>query len=138
MKVFLGGTCNGSKWREHLITLLTCDYFNPVVDDWTEDCQVEEIRQREEICDFCLYVITAKMKGFYSIAEVIDDSNKRPRKTIFCYLDNYADDGNFTPEQLKSLEAIGKMVKRNGGCTYTDLSKLAIDLNIKDLHYIYQ
>ena len=26
------------------------------------------------------------MTGVYSVAEVIDDSNKRPEKTIFCYL----------------------------------------------------
>lgn len=30
-KVFLGGTCNGSIWREKLIPLLKIDYFNPVV-----------------------------------------------------------------------------------------------------------
>lgn len=35
MKVFLGGTCNGSKWREELIPLLQVGYFNPVVDEWT-------------------------------------------------------------------------------------------------------
>ena len=84
-KVFLGGTCNESTWREFLIPMLNINYFNPVVDDWTEDCMKEEIRQRE-ICDYCLYVITPSMKGVYSIAEVVDDSNKRPNKTIFCLL----------------------------------------------------
>ena len=34
MKVFLGGTCNESKWRDDLIKLLKIDYFNPVVKDW--------------------------------------------------------------------------------------------------------
>ena len=88
MKVFLGGTCNNSIWRDVLIPLLTdngINYFNPVVDDWTEDCYTEELRQRK-LCDFCLYVITSDMTGVYSVAEVIDDSNKRPEKTIFCYL----------------------------------------------------
>ena len=84
-KVFLGGTCNESTWRNDLIKLLKIDYFNPVVDDWNEEAYQEELRQRE-ICDFCLYVITPKMTGVYSIAEVVDDSNKRPEKTIFCYL----------------------------------------------------
>jgi len=32
-RAFLGGTCNGSLWREELIKMLTVDYFNPVVDD---------------------------------------------------------------------------------------------------------
>ena len=54
-KVFLGGTCNGSKWRKDLINLLKIDYFDPVVDNWTPECQKEENRQRA-ICDFNLYV----------------------------------------------------------------------------------
>lgn len=39
-KVFLGGTCNESAWREELIQMLNVDYFNPVVDDWTEECYI--------------------------------------------------------------------------------------------------
>lgn len=31
MKVFLGGTYNGSNWREKLIPNLKIDYFNPIV-----------------------------------------------------------------------------------------------------------
>lgn len=57
MKVFLGGTCNESTWRDQLISMLKIDFFNPVVEDWTPECQEEEIKQRNE-CDFCLYVIT--------------------------------------------------------------------------------
>ena len=37
MKVFLGGTCAGSKWRDNIIPQLKCEYFNPVVDDWTPE-----------------------------------------------------------------------------------------------------
>ena len=101
-KVFLGGTCNGSDWRDKLIPLLNIEYFNPVVEDWTAECQAEEIKQRKE-CDYCLYVISPKMTGVYSIAEIIDDSNKRPKKTIFCILE---EDGSekFTDHQLKSLK----------------------------------
>ena len=36
-KVFLGGTCNGSKWRNELIPSLNVDYFDPVVEDWNEE-----------------------------------------------------------------------------------------------------
>ena len=42
MKVFLGGTCNESTWRDDLIKALKINYFNPVVEDWTPDCQQEE------------------------------------------------------------------------------------------------
>ncbi len=108
-KVFLGGTCNDSTWRAEFIKDLEMDYFNPVVEDWTEECMAEEIKQREE-CDYCLYVITSDMTGVYSIAEVIDDSNKRPEKTIFAYKQK-----GFDKFQQKSLNQVGEMVTRNGG-----------------------
>ena len=54
MKVFLGGTCAESKWRQKLIPKLKIDYFNPVVDDWTEECQKEEIKQRN-VCDYYFF-----------------------------------------------------------------------------------
>jgi hypothetical protein len=87
----------------------------------------EEIRQRE-ICDFCLYVLTPKMEGFYSIAEVIDDSNKRPAKTLFCFLDK--DEGNkFSEFQLKSLEQIARMVTDNGARHFKTLDDVTDFLN---------
>ena len=129
-KVFLGGTCAESTWREELINKLTIDYFNPVVEDWTEECMAEERKQRET-CDYCLYTITPRMKGVYSIAEVIDDSNKRPLKTVFCLLD-YDISPNlfkFNEAQLKSLEQVGKMVERNGGRFFRSLEEVANFLN---------
>jgi hypothetical protein len=128
-KVFLGGTTNNSSWRDELIKLLKIDYFNPVVDNWNEEAQKEEIKQRKT-CDFCLYVITPKMEGVYSIAEVIDDSNKRPEKTIFAYL--LEDDGKvFGKHQIKSLDMVGNMVKENGANWFKGLSEIADYLNFK-------
>lgn len=129
-KVFLGGTCAESTWREELINKLTIDYFNPVVEDWTEECMKEERIQRE-ICDYCLYTITPRMKGVYSIAEVVDDSNKRPLKTVFCLLDYDALPNlfKFDEAQLKSLEQVGKMVERNGGKFFRSLEEVADFLN---------
>ena len=114
-KIFLGGTCNRSTWRQELIEYLDkvkIEYFNPVVDDWTQECMKEEIKQRE-FCNFRLYVITPKMIGVYSIAEVVDDSNKRPNKTIFLLL---RDDGekHFGKLEWLSLKSVERMVKRNG------------------------
>jgi len=133
MKVFLGGTCNESAWRDHLIKHLTIDYFNPVVDDWTEDCMDEEIKQREN-CDICLYAITPKMTGVYSIAEVVDDSNKRPNKTVFCVFELENNGDRFTDGQLKSLKQVSKIVELNGGKSfsvscYEDIVKIADYLN---------
>ena len=126
-KVFLGGTCNESTWRNELIEDLKINYFNPVVEDWTPECMVEEIRQRET-CDFVLYTITPKMTGVYSIAEVIDDSNKRPEKTLLCIL---VEDNKkfFTNGQWKSLQQVGEMVRRNGGKTFVRLYSVAEYLN---------
>lgn len=113
MKVFLGGTCNDSAWRQIVINGIKMDYFNPVVDDWTPKCQEEEILQRN-LCDFVLYVITPKMTGVYSIAEAIDDSNKRPKSTIFAYL--IFDEGQrFDEGQQRSLRAVGNLIQQNGG-----------------------
>lgn len=122
-KVFLGGTCNNSTWRKELIEKINIDYYNPVVPDWTPECQAEEIRQRET-CDLVLYAITAQMTGVYSIAEVIDDSNKRPEKTVFCVLGDGFDD-----RQLRSLEAVKKMVAENGGSVFGSLEDTASYLN---------
>ena len=127
MKVFLGGTCNESKWRQDLIKILNIDYFNPLVEDWTSECQEEEIKQRKE-CDFVLYTITPKMTGVYSIAEVVDDSNKRPEKTIFCLIDE-DDKEFFTEAQRRSLQAVSKMVKLNGGKCFVSLYSVAKYLN---------
>lgn len=126
-KVFLGGTCNDSKWRKKLIRLLDIKYFDPVVEEWTEDDMEEEIHQRK-ICDYLLYVITPKMKGVYSIAEVVDDSNKNPDKTIFCFLKK-DEDLEFDEHQLKSLKQVKNMVKENGGKCFSSLKDIADFLN---------
>jgi hypothetical protein len=113
MKIFLGGTCNNSLWREELIPDLKMDYYNPIVPVWTEEAYQQELLEREN-CDICLYVITPKAEGFYSIAEVADDSNKRPKKTVLCLLKD--DDGQqWQPHQYKSLQKVGKLVAENGG-----------------------
>ena len=128
-KVFLGGTYNESNWRMKVINNINIDYFNPVVDNWTEDCYLRELEERET-CDYCLYVITPKMTGVYSIAEVIDDSNKRPDKTIFCFITKDGDNV-FTKEQIKSLDKTGIMVKNNGGKYFNDLEQVIDYLNNK-------
>lgn len=128
MRVFLGGTCNESEWRNRMMTYLNdvgVDYFNPVVDDRDSAAQANELKEREA-CDICLYVITPKMTGTYSIAEVVDDSNKRPEKTVFIILKS---DGvaTFDNYQIKSLEQVAALVKCNGARVFKDL-KTAADM----------
>ena len=128
-KVFLGGTCNGSTWRDELIPMLEIDYFNPVVEDWTEECMAEEIRQRKE-CDFCLYTLTPKMTGVYSIAEVVDDSNKRPEKTLLVILKSDGDD-RFDEHQWKSIMSVARMVNKNGVNVFISIRDVSIYLNME-------
>lgn len=129
MKVFLGGTCAESTWRQELISMLEphVEYFNPVVPDWNDAAQKRELEERKN-CDYCLYVITPRMQGVYSIAEVIDDANKRYEKTIFCFL---TEDGDFkfNDGQIRSLDQVKKMVERNGGKTFDSLQGIANFLN---------
>ena len=132
-KVFLGGTCNGSEWRESLIPNLEIDYFNPVVEDWTPADYERELKEREE-CDFVLYTLTPRMSGVYSIAEVVDDSNKRSKKTILCVLsvdydDEEDEEVEWAPKQIKSLLAVSKMVLKNGAQVFASLEEVADYLN---------
>ena len=48
-RVFLGGTCAESTWRDYLISKLDkskIQYFNPVVENWTQECMDREIYER--------------------------------------------------------------------------------------------
>ena len=114
-------------WRDDVIKKLKIHYYNPGGEDWTPEMMKEELKQREQ-CDFCLYVITPKMEGFYSVAEVADDSNKRPGKTIFCFINE--DEGKiFTDVQLRSLQQIAKMIKENGATVFQTLNEVTEFLN---------
>lgn len=122
-KVFLGGTCNDSTWRNYLISRLRIDYFNPVVEDWTPECQQEEERQKNEECDIHLYVITPKIKGVFSIAEVIESAMTPGKLCLFCILPKEDGDNTlFTDEMTKSLLAVRNMVLKHGGKTFTNLT----------------
>ena len=48
MKIFLGGTCNESKWRNSLVKILDNDIeaFDPVVKDWNEESYQRELVER--------------------------------------------------------------------------------------------
>ena len=126
-KVFLGGTCNGSLWREELIPQLKINYFNPVVDHWNNEAYERELKERQE-ADYCLYVINPKMIGYYSIAEAVDDSNKKPEKTILVIQKKY-ENQSFSKEQWKSLQAVAKLIHKNGATVLDDLKAAADYLN---------
>lgn len=67
-RIFLGGTCNESTWRESLISKLDSkklSWFNPVVDDWTEDDMKKELEERAS-CDLCLYDYTKNERCIFN------------------------------------------------------------------------
>ena len=113
-KVFLGGTCNGSSWREWYIPMLKINYFNPVVEDWTEESKIIEEREKSK-CNVHLYVITNEMKGVYSIAEAVESTFLT--STIFHVIPE-----GFDKAQLKSLSAVCELINRNGGIALMDNS----------------
>ena len=133
MEVFLlGTTAKATNWREKLIPMLDIHYFNPIVDDWNDEAYQKELKKRET-CDYVLYVITPLMEGYYSIAEVVDDSNKRPEKTILCILNSdgeeeYAEK-TWSKQQKKSWDAVKKMVDNNWGTVLNNLDEVADYLN---------
>ena len=126
-KVFLGGTCADTTWREALIKMLGVSFFNPVVEDWTEKCQSIEEVEKAENCNIHLYVITKEMLGVFSIAEVIESAHMSSKQTIFHVIPDGFDEG-----QLRSLKAVGKMVIKHGGVAYvdSDLTRTARVLNV--------
>ena len=115
-RIFLGGTCGNSNWRNTLIAVFNqIDYFNPVVDDWTSECKAIEIDEKENKCNIHLYVITNEMKGVFSIAEVIDSVHNKSKRTILHVIPTGFDD-----VQLRSLKAVVDLVNSRGGIAYID------------------
>lgn len=131
MKVFLGGTCNVLDYRNKLISMIKCEYYNPVVKNWTEEDRLREVEERKT-ADYILYVITNGIKGVYSIAEVVDDANKRPEKTLFLNL--YNKDKDFPHKDdyrrmAQSLKAVENLLKENKVKCFSSLEQVANFLN---------
>ncbi|HAA13953.1 MAG TPA: hypothetical protein DCE41_20605 [Cytophagales bacterium] len=125
--VFLGGTVAGSEWRNQLIPLLQINYFNPVVEDWNEEAMHLELEHRHKD-EYLLYVLTPKMEGFYSVAELVDDAHKNPQRTIFTFLEQDGD-AVFTAHQMKSLRQVAKLVSKLGVYSFDTLDEVANFLN---------
>ena len=123
--IFLGGTCNGSNWREEFKKLTNRTWFDPqkTAGEWSlNDVEIENIHKRED--KYVLFVLTAKMQGAYTVAEAVDYSHKRPANTIFCVIKD-GEDGQFDEEQIKSLKKVGDIIKSNGAIVANTLEEIA-------------
>jgi len=114
-RYFLGGTCAETTWRDELMPLLDkqgVEYFNPVVKDWTPECQAIEEDEKNNKCNIHLYVITPEMQGVYSIAEIIHSAHlaniygTSVDLVIYCILTPE----KFKKHEIKSLRATGRLV----------------------------
>lgn len=114
--IFLGGTCNNSDWREEFSNKFkkeciddSVELFNPVVDDWTEECRKKE-DEVKKLAKLNLFVITPEMKGTFSIAEAVECSHFS--KVFFAIINR---NGEFDIASNKSFDAIGEIVEKHGG-----------------------
>ena len=79
-------------------------------------------------CDFLLYCVNPAMNGVKDIIDVVDNANHYPSKTKFCALAEPINGKEYNSHQVKSLVAVGKMVKRNGAEWFENLDGLFEDL----------
>jgi hypothetical protein len=131
--VFLGGTCSDTNWRDTIIPRLDIEYFNPVVKNWTPEAQQTELQKRAQ-ARYVLYMITPAMTGVYSIAEAVDDSNRSPLKTLFCFVNDDNVKGKsftFSDPEIRSLTMVGEMIQRNGATWLKSMDEVIIFLNSK-------
>ena len=128
-RVFLGGTCNNTTWRDEMIKDLKVDYFNPVVKDWTPEAQEIEKFEKTQKCNIHLYVITEKMKGVFSIAEAVDSAHTPGVSTVLHVIPK-----GFKDFELKSLEAVVDLVDSIGGKAYLGDN---LDVTTRFLSYAY-
>lgn len=115
-KWFLGGTCAGTIWRDELIPYLkknNIDYFNPVVDNWTPECQAIEEEEKNSKCNVHLYVLTPEMTGSYSVAEIVHSAHLANiyGTSVDKVIVAIKNSDLWEKHQIKSFDAVLKLVK---------------------------
>src|SRR5690606_3273499 len=100
--VFLGGTANGSTWRETLKPLLKVAHFDPIVPDWNTEAMWREFEAKKK-CEIQLYVFTPEQSGMYGYFEAaVAALRHKPHKAMMVFL---IDHPAATPEWQKSVHA---------------------------------
>jgi hypothetical protein len=130
--VFLGGTTNNSKWRDEFLKLIkesdkTIKCFNPVVENWTPECiDLENFVKYHS--KYHVYVLTPRMLGVYSIAEMCESVHDKTKNTYF-YIkdDDIDDDGNdikWEGHMKHSLAATANLLVSHGAFKADSMEKL--------------
>lgn len=86
MKVFLGGTCAGWKWRDELQPLLKCDYYNPIVKNWSEEDRLREVHERERLLTMFCTVLLTELKAYIQLQKLltIQTNARRKQYSLIC------------------------------------------------------
>ena len=137
--IFLGGTTNKSTWRDEFINKLKkkkskIKCFNPVVDNWTPEC-IDLENFVKNYAKYHVYVLTPKMQGVYSIAEMVESVHDSSKK-VYIYIETHdIDDFGkiiiWDMRMLNSLNAVSNLVVSHGGYAAKSLDDL-IDKIIED------
>lgn len=124
--IFLGGTCAGPDYRKLLIPLLTVEYFNPVVENWTEADAVKENEAKLE-ASANVFVITPAAIGSYSIAELTElaITSDKPLYVMFMEVEGFT----WNEHQVKSNTQIKKLLSKYDTLVFEDLELLAKAIN---------
>lgn len=124
--VFLGGTCAKPDYRELLIPLLTTDYFNPVVEEWTEADAIKEDEAKLN-ASVNVFVITPAAVGSYSIAELTELAiiSDKPLYVMFMEVEGFT----WNEHQVKANTQIKKLLSKYNALVFEDLSRLAKTIN---------
>ena len=138
--IFLGGTCNNDPWREEFIQywkkllnndrysdLKKIELFNPIVSDWNETAQKKEEEVKASAM-MNLFVITPNMKGVFSIAEAIECSHNSDHMTVFAIYDK---NKVLDVSEMKSFDATGNLIKKNGGKYITAIGENSCEVLVK-------
>lgn len=117
-QIFLGGTVN-SDWREQFIELWKqsddkkkkeYELFNPIVPNWTPECIAKEDEVKADAKLNLFVVVVGDHVGPYSFVEATEASHYG--KTFLAIYDEF---GKLDDKTKKSYEAIGDIIKKNGG-----------------------
>lgn len=139
MKLYLGGVDNKSSWKVNLLAKLfkevsptdnLYDVFNTegAVYNDTEE-KFREQSKHKDYADYCIYAITPRWTSVSLLAEVIDESNKRPDKTILCVLQEDISGvpiskRRFEPIQMPELLEASEYVQGNGGKVFRSIDDI--------------
>lgn len=122
--VFMGGTCAGPKWRERLCGQVSQSFrwFNPVVDEWSEEAKEAELAVRAE-ADVMLYAITPYQEGCYSYLEMTEDAIRSEKPVVIAFLPSFEDKA-FSEQQWSSIVSAKRLLERNNATVLLSMEEL--------------